>query len=101
MIPKKLVCVEDFHQYAQTKLSSPHYGFVAGGANTEATLRRNQKAFSVFKLKQRVLMGELQKSFDFSTCLFGKKMACPLGVSPTGMNGIAWPKADEVLMQAA
>ncbi len=28
-------------------------------------------------------------------------MACPLGVAPTGANGVAWPSGDELLMKAA
>ena len=56
---QSLICVEDFHKQAQATLPLPNYEFIEDASETGATLSRNLKAFSLYKLKQRVLMGKI------------------------------------------
>ena len=79
----------------------PNFAFeyVEGGAENEATLRRNREAFAEVALLPRTLV-DVQKRSQVVT-LFGRRSASPFLVGPTGFNGMLSDRADLALARAA
>ncbi|MEJ8846098.1 alpha-hydroxy acid oxidase [Variovorax rhizosphaerae] len=70
-----------------------------GASGSEATARRNRSAFDAFHLKQEILVDLSRRSVD--TSLFGERVALPMVIGPTGMNGAYWAQGDLCLARAA
>jgi isopentenyl diphosphate isomerase/L-lactate dehydrogenase-like FMN-dependent dehydrogenase len=62
-------------------------------------MRRNREAFRRYQLVPRYLIDVSTR--DQSTELLGRRYASPFGISPTGLAGLFYPGADELLAQAA
>jgi L-lactate dehydrogenase (cytochrome)/(S)-mandelate dehydrogenase len=70
-----------------------------GGAETEATLRRNEEAFQEVELLTRALDGSPNR--DLSVNLFGHRLAMPVMIGPTGLAGLHWPDGEIAAGRAA
>jgi (S)-mandelate dehydrogenase len=79
----------------------PHFAFeyVEGGAEDEATLAANRADFARWRLLPRTLIDTRARSL--SAALFGRTLAAPLIVGPTGFNGILHADGDVALARAA
>ena len=75
------------------------FDFVDGGAEDELTLAANRAAFERVRLRPRVLVDV--ERVDGSAELLGRRAALPLAVAPTGMAGVAWPRAELAIACAA
>lgn len=75
---------EDFRRLARQRLPSPIFHYIDGGADDEATLRRNTDAFKDCDLVPNVLAGV--QDIDMSTVVMGRKIAMPLFLSPTALQ---------------
>jgi (S)-mandelate dehydrogenase len=95
----RAVTVEDLRAMAHRRLPRFVLEYLEGGAEDEATLARNAAALAGWHLTHRSLVDVSRR--DVSTTLFGRKMAIPVAVAPTGLNGVFWPNADLRLAQAA
>ncbi len=73
--------------------------YLEAGGEDEATLSRNIAALAEWRFLHRSLVDVSRR--DVSTGLFGRKMAIPVIVAPTGLNGLFWPHADLRLAEAA
>ncbi len=91
--------VEMARRAARNVLPRAIFDFIDGGADGEAALRGNSDQFEAYRLVPRV--GIDVSTRDQSAVLFGRRYDSPLGVGPTGLAGLARPKADLMLMQAA
>ncbi|MGH8807484.1 MAG: alpha-hydroxy acid oxidase [Noviherbaspirillum sp.] len=92
-------CVADYRLAARRRLPRLAFDYLDGGAEDLDALRRNRDAYRQWLFKPRVLT-------DISRCstgtqFFGREAAAPLIVGPTGLNGLFWPCADELLARAA
>ena len=101
MIKRKLVSLEDFHESAREKMTPAAWGYYEAGADSCSTSDRNSWAFGMYKLRQRVLQGNLIERFDLSTEIFGKKVKSPIGIAPTAMQRMAHPLGEVGAMRAA
>jgi 4-hydroxymandelate oxidase len=82
----------ELHRRAR-KLLPPHvYDYYAGGSGRERTLRASEKAWRQVWLAPRVLRDV--SSVDTTTRLLGTTFATPLGVAPTGYQGLAYPDGE-------
>ena len=52
----KLINLFDYEQAAQSKMRASFFGYYAGGAGDEITLRENRTVFDSIKLRPRVLV---------------------------------------------
>jgi (S)-mandelate dehydrogenase len=79
----------------------PHFAFeyVEGGAEDEATLGANRADFARWRLLPRTLVDTRARSLGGR--LFGRPLAAPLVVGPTGFNGILHADGDVALARAA
>jgi L-lactate dehydrogenase (cytochrome) len=94
-----ILSLEDFEPAARRVLPRPIFGYVAGGCETDASLRGNRTAFSDYRFVTRVLQGVAQRSQ--ATPLFGRTWSSPFGIAPMGMCALGAYRGDIALAQAA
>ncbi len=94
-----LSCVADYRIAAQKRLPRLAFDYLDGGAEDGDALRRNAEAYRRWLFKPRVLTDVSRCSS--ATQFFGREASAPLIVGPTGLNGLFWPRADELLAHAA
>jgi 4-hydroxymandelate oxidase len=95
----EMVTVFDFEPlfYANVPLSV--FDFTAHGGDGEFTVRRNREAFGWVELVPRVALDA--KSVDTSTEIFKLKMAYPIMVAPTGIEGPLHPEGEKGMHKGA
>ena len=74
----------DFRRLARQRLPGPIFDYIDGGADDEATLRRNSASFEQCDLLPNVLRGVQQ--VDLSVTVMGQKLAQPFYCSPTALQ---------------
>lgn len=92
-------CVEDYRRAARRRLTKLAFDYLEGGAEDGDALRRNREAFGLWGFSPRVLADTSQMSS--AATFWGRETAAPMVVGPTGLNGLFWPRADELLARAA
>jgi L-lactate dehydrogenase (cytochrome) len=78
---------EDWEAAAEAKLDSGAFGYIAGGAGSESTMRGNLAAFERHKLRPRMLAGNTER--DVSVEVLGTRSAAPFWLGPVGVLSIA------------
>jgi L-lactate dehydrogenase (cytochrome) len=86
---------------ARAKQRIPRFAFeyLDGGCNSEVNLKRNTSEIREVQLKPYYLRN--YEGISMQTELFGKVYDAPFGISPIGLQGMIWPRASEILAQAA
>jgi L-lactate dehydrogenase (cytochrome) len=101
-LPRRLrmiLALDDFEAPARRYLPRPMYGYVSGGAETNASLRANRAAFDDYAFVPRVLVDVSARSTK--TTLFGLSYDAPFGIAPMGGSSMAAYQGDLVLARAA
>ncbi len=96
---RRAITIEDLRRIARRRLPNFSYEYVEGGAEDEATLRRNRDVFSRVAWLPRALVGA--GPADIGTEVFGRQINMPIVIAPTGFNGLLWPQGDIALARAA
>jgi (S)-mandelate dehydrogenase len=91
--------IADLREIARRRVPGFAFEYVEGGAEDEATLRRNREAFSALRFVPQTLVDTSGRSL--ATSLFGRPCAAPLVIAPTGLNGMLHPDGDLGLARAA
>ena len=94
-----LVNVDDFEAAARERLDPGAYGYIAGGAGDEHTLRENRAAFERWELRPRVLVDVSRVST--ATTVLGTEVALPVLVAPTAFQRLAAPEGELATARAA
>ena len=89
----------DFRRLAKSRLPSPIFHYIDGGADDEVTLERNTRAFDSLDLVPNVLAGV--EEVDLSTDVLGCRLKLPLLFSPTAMQRLFHHEGERALAQAA
>jgi isopentenyl diphosphate isomerase/L-lactate dehydrogenase-like FMN-dependent dehydrogenase len=84
---------------ARRTLPHPVFDFADGGAEDEQTLRRNEAVFASHDLLPRPLNGAGER--DLAVELFGKRLAMPVLIGPTGLSGLFSPSGELAAARAA
>ncbi len=84
---------------AKKRLSPEAYGYIAGGAGNESTLRGNRTAFEKYKIVPRMLRNVSVR--DTRIELFGQKLPSPFLLCPIGVLEMAHTQADLAVGKAA
>jgi (S)-mandelate dehydrogenase len=95
----RVVSIEDLRRLARRHVPHPLFGFIDGGAEDEVALADNRAAYDRWKFRQRVFVDVSR--IDTEVDLFGTPIRFPLAISPTGLAGLAWPRAEVALARAA
>lgn len=91
--------VADMRQRARRTLPKAIFDYIDGGAEDEISRSRNRSQFENYGFIQKSAVDV--SSVDISTTLFGQRYDAPFGIGPTGLAGLAWPKAETLLAKAA
>jgi L-lactate dehydrogenase (cytochrome)/(S)-mandelate dehydrogenase len=96
---RKAYSLAAMRELARRGLPRPVFDFADGGAEDEHTLRRNEQAFAAIELVPRPLNGAATR--DISVELFGRRLAMPVLIGPTGLSGLFWPGGEIAAARAA
>ncbi|WP_315744511.1 MULTISPECIES: alpha-hydroxy acid oxidase [unclassified Bradyrhizobium] len=91
--------IADFRTAAQRALPKMVFDFFDGGAGSELTLLENRAALDRIRLVGSAPVDVGHRSAAIT--LFGKPLAMPVIIGPTGLAGAAWPAGDQALARAA
>jgi len=83
---------EDWEAMAESTLDPGAFGYIAGGAGGEATMRANLEAFERRKLRPRMLAGNVER--DLSVEILGTRSPAPFLLGPVGVLSIAHDEAE-------
>jgi (S)-mandelate dehydrogenase len=97
--PKSFYNIEDLRQGAKRRLPHGIFGFIDGGAEDGIAVQNNRDAYNALKIKNRVLVDVSKRTTE--TEIFGKKIAMPYGISPTGAAGLVYYGGEIGLAKAA
>ena len=91
--------VADYEALAAERLDPGAYGYYAGGAGDEVTLRDNVEAYSRWQLRPRVLVDVAELST--ATTVLGTEISMPLLVAPVAFQRVAHPDGEVGMARAA
>jgi isopentenyl diphosphate isomerase/L-lactate dehydrogenase-like FMN-dependent dehydrogenase len=83
----QLLTVDDAERIAETVVSPDAWGYIAGGAGDERTLRWNREAFSRYRLRYRVLIDVSGVATE--TTVLGTPISMPVVVAPMAFQQVA------------
>ncbi|HEX9576746.1 MAG TPA: alpha-hydroxy acid oxidase, partial [Myxococcales bacterium] len=95
----RILALDDFEEPARRYLPRPMFGYVSGGAETNASLSANRAQFDEIELSPRVLVDVSARTAK--TALFGRGYDAPFGIAPMGGTSMAAFRGDVVLARAA
>jgi isopentenyl diphosphate isomerase/L-lactate dehydrogenase-like FMN-dependent dehydrogenase len=84
---EELFTLDDAERLAEAVVTPEAWGYIAGGAGEERTLRWNREAFSHFRLRPRVLVDVSMVSTE--TTVLGTSISMPAMVAPMAFHAIA------------
>src|SRR5271165_3642024 len=91
--------VYDLRDAAKRRLPRAVFEFVDRSTEDEVALRNNRAAFERIKLRHRSLVDVSNR--QTKTTLFGKEIALPMAIAPTGAAGLCWHEGELELAKAA
>ncbi|HEY4997362.1 MAG TPA: alpha-hydroxy-acid oxidizing protein, partial [Solirubrobacteraceae bacterium] len=97
--PKLPVAASELEAAAREHLSEEAFGYVAGGASSEATVAANREAFSRWQIVPRMLRDVSVR--DLSGSVLGTSMPAPVMLGPVGVQSIVHPEAELAVARAA
>jgi isopentenyl diphosphate isomerase/L-lactate dehydrogenase-like FMN-dependent dehydrogenase len=97
--PALPVSVAELQERAREVLSPEAFGYVAGGAGSEQTMRANLRAFEHWEIVPRMLREVSVR--DVSTSVLGTAMPAPVMLAPVGVQSIIHPEAELAVGRAA
>jgi isopentenyl diphosphate isomerase/L-lactate dehydrogenase-like FMN-dependent dehydrogenase len=84
---EELLNLEDAERLAKAVVPADAWGYIAGGAGDERTLRWNQESFSRYRLRPRVLIDV--SSVSTETTVLGTPVSMPVLVAPMAYQAVA------------
>jgi isopentenyl diphosphate isomerase/L-lactate dehydrogenase-like FMN-dependent dehydrogenase len=89
----------EIRRVARKILPPGPWGFAAGGAETETTLRRNRQAIRRLAIRQRVLVDV--RHVDLGTTFLGMELPLPVAIAPMGGLVMFHPQGDCEMVRGA
>ncbi|BEU95643.1 alpha-hydroxy-acid oxidizing protein [Acidovorax sp. DW039] len=96
---RHMLCLHDFERVARQRLPRPIFGYIAGAAEDNLSLRDNRSVFDEYAFTTRVL-GDVSARTQ-AVELFGERYSSPFGIAPMGINALSTYRGDLVLARAA
>ena len=97
--PPGPVSADDWEARAAEVLEPGPFGYIAGGAGSEATMRANLEAFQRRRLRPRMLTGNGER--DISVEVLGTHSPAPFLLAPIGVLSIAHADGELAVARAA
>ncbi|MEM1001050.1 MAG: alpha-hydroxy acid oxidase [Bacteroidota bacterium] len=95
----KYPAIADLASKAKKRIPHVAWEYLVSGTGSEELLIRNRRAFENITFLPRFCKGELEANIQ--TEVFGRTYQAPIGMSPVGLTGLMWPKAENYLAQTA
>ncbi|MDY7547606.1 alpha-hydroxy acid oxidase [Glaciimonas sp. CA11.2] len=99
LLERQFLCLADFEKAAKRHLPQPFFEYIAGGAETNQSLRDNAAVFSEYGFIPRYMVDVRRR--DTSVSLLGRKYDAPFGIAPMGIAALWAYRGDIVLARAA
>ena len=96
---QRILSLDDFEAAARQHLPRPLFGYIAGAAEDNVSLKANRSAFGDYRFLTKVMVDVSHRTQK--TTIFGDSYASPFGVAPVGISAISAYRGDLVLAQAA
>ena len=96
---ERAVTIADLRERAMRRVPGFVFEYVEGGSDDEFALRNNREGFEALQFVPATLVDTASRHQRVT--LFGKEIASPLIVGPTGGNGVLQPNGDRSLARAA
>src|SRR3954469_25311799 len=93
------VSAEDWERAAEETLEAGAFGYIAGGAGAESTMRANLDAFQRWRIGPRMLAGDAVR--DIAVEVLGMRAPAPLFPTPVGLLSIAHEEAEVGVCKAS
>ncbi len=90
--PELPATLDEFFDIARERLDPGTFGYYAGGAGAEITLRDNEQSWTRLRLRPRMLVDVSR--CETSTTLLGEDLAHPVCVAPTAFHRLAHPEGE-------
>lgn len=97
--PADALNVFEFEAAARKALPPAHFGYMATGVDSDATLKANREGFSHYQLRPRRLVDVSR--VDMSTEIFGTKWDSPIVIAPVGSQKAFHPEGEIAVARAA
>lgn len=97
--PVRPFVYEELLRRAEEALTAEAFGYLAGGAGSEDTMRANREAFRRWRIAPRMLRDV--SSRDLSVELLGHELRAPILLAPIGVQGILDEEAELATARAA
>jgi lactate 2-monooxygenase len=97
--PEWPIAAEDWERAAEEKLDAGAFGYIAGGAGSEETMRANLEAFRRWRIRPRMLTGNASR--DLAVDVLGTRCPSPFLLAPVGVLSIAHEEAEVGVARAA
>lgn len=94
-----LLNAHDWRAAARRRLPRFVFDYVDGAADDGLCLQRNRADLDACTLQPRVLRDTSELATDVQ--LFGRRWTMPVGIAPTGLNGLIRPDGDRAIARAA
>ena len=90
--PEWPISAGDWERAAEARLDPGAFGYIAGGAGDESTMRANLDAFQRWRIRPRMLPGNAVR--DISIEVLGLQSPAPFLLAPLGVLSIAHDEAE-------
>jgi lactate 2-monooxygenase len=90
---------DDWEAAARERLADGPFGYIAGGAGGESTMRANLAAFERWRIRPRMLSGNVRR--DISVEVLGTRSPAPFLLAPIGVLSIAHEDGELGVARAA
>jgi lactate 2-monooxygenase len=97
--PEWPISADDWERAAEAKLDPGAFGYIAGGAGAESTMRANLDAFQRWRIRPRMLTGNVAR--DISVEVLGLRSPAPFLLAPVGVLSIAHEEAEVGVAKAS
>jgi len=97
--PALPILVAGLEEAARRRLTAEAYGYVAGGAGSEATMAANLRAFAEWEIVPRMLRDVSRR--DLRTNVLGTDMGAPVMLAPIGVQSIVHHDGELAVGRAA
>ena len=98
-LPSLPIAAGELEERARQSLTPEAYGYVAGGAGSEDTMRENLAAFRRWRIVPRMLRDVSTR--DLRTTVLGTDLDIPVVLPPIGVQSIVHPEGELAVARAA
>ena len=98
-IPNEIVCVEDYENFAKSRVSSNTWSYISSASADEITYKANKKAFDKIHLQGRSL--EDVKGGNTKLNLFGQEYSHPIFLAPVAYQKLVHEDGEIASAQAS